>query len=158
MSGKAKNTFGSIGIPLFGSPQAPGNKPNPLKGVKAWGDGPLRPEEISSAEAHLAEPPRGKRAYRIQPKNWRGKATHKRPWVSMYSVTLVQLIFLESFNLEQIKKNNKNISNKILIMKVLYLKRNKRESPWHYGWSARLWLQSKWIWTPFTLLCSFLNW
>ena len=28
-----------------------------LKGVKAWGDGPLRPEELSSAEAHPAECP-----------------------------------------------------------------------------------------------------
>ena len=52
------------------------------KRVKAWGDGPLRPEEISSAEAHPAEPPRGKTAYRMQPKNWRGKATHKRPRAS----------------------------------------------------------------------------
>ena len=68
-SGKAKNTFGPVGIPLFGAPQAPGNKPNPPKGVKAWGDGPLRPEEISSPEAHSAEPPRGKTAYRMQPKN-----------------------------------------------------------------------------------------
>ena len=37
---------------------------------------PLRPEEISSAEAHPAEPPRGKTAYRMQPKNWRGKVTN----------------------------------------------------------------------------------
>ena len=58
-SGKVKNTFGLVGIPLFGAPQAPGNKPNPPKGVKAWGDGPLRPEEIFSAEAHPAVPPRG---------------------------------------------------------------------------------------------------
>ena len=66
-SGKAKNNFG---IPLFGVPQAPGNNP-PQNGVKAWGDGSLRPEEISSAEAHPAEPPRGKTAYRMQPMNWR---------------------------------------------------------------------------------------
>ena len=48
----------------------------------AWGDGPLRPEEISSAKAHPAETPRGKTAYRMQPKNWRGKATQKRPRAS----------------------------------------------------------------------------
>ena len=73
-SGKAKNTFDTVGIPLFGAPQAPGNKPTPPpKGVKAWGDGPLRPEELSSAEAHPAEPPRGMTAYRMQPNNWRGK-------------------------------------------------------------------------------------
>ena len=39
-------------------------------------DGLLRPEEISSAEAHPAEPPRGKTAYRRQPINWRGKVTN----------------------------------------------------------------------------------
>ena len=77
VSSKAKNTFSPVGIPLFGAPQAPGNN-LPPKGVKAWGDGPLRPEEISSAEAYPAEPPRGNTAYRMQPKNWRGKATHKR--------------------------------------------------------------------------------
>ena len=72
---------------LLGAPQAPGNKPNPPKGVKAWGYGPLRPEEISSAEAHPAEPPRGKTAYRMQPKNWRGKATQnalERPQEPLY--------------------------------------------------------------------------
>ena len=36
-SGKAKNTFDPVGIPLFG---APANKPNSPKGVKAWGNGP----------------------------------------------------------------------------------------------------------------------
>ena len=35
VSGKAKNTFGPVGIPLFGAPQAPGNKPNPPKGLPA---------------------------------------------------------------------------------------------------------------------------
>ena len=35
-----------------------------------------KPEEISSAEAHPAEPPRGKTAYQMQPKNWRGKVTN----------------------------------------------------------------------------------
>ena len=30
-SGKVKNTFSPVGIPLFGAPQAPGNKPNPTK-------------------------------------------------------------------------------------------------------------------------------
>ena len=49
-SGKVKNSFDPVGILLFGAPQAPGNKPNPLKGVKDWGDGPLRPEELSSAD------------------------------------------------------------------------------------------------------------
>ena len=35
-------------FPLLGAPQAPGNEPNPpRKGVKAWGEGPLRPKEIS---------------------------------------------------------------------------------------------------------------
>ena len=72
-SGKAKNTFDPVDIPLLGVPQAPGNKPTPQKGVKAWGDGPLRPEELSSAKAHPAEPPRDKTAYRMQPNNWRGK-------------------------------------------------------------------------------------
>ena len=75
-SSKAKNTFGPVGILLFGAPQASGNKPNPPKGVKAWGDGPLSPEEISSAEAHPAEPPRGKTAYRKQPNNRREKVTN----------------------------------------------------------------------------------
>ena len=37
----------------------------PPEGGKSLGDGPLRPEEISSAEAHPAEPPRGKTAYRM---------------------------------------------------------------------------------------------
>ena len=31
-SGKAKNTFGPVGISLFWAPQAPGNKPNPPEG------------------------------------------------------------------------------------------------------------------------------
>ena len=39
-SGKAKNTFGPVGIPLLGAPQAPGNKP-PLGykpgGMAPWG-------------------------------------------------------------------------------------------------------------------------
>ena len=74
-SGKAKNTFGPVGIPLLGAPQPPINKPNPPEGGISLGDGPLRPEEISSAEAHPAEPSRGKAAYRMQPKNWRGKVT-----------------------------------------------------------------------------------
>ena len=35
-------------FPLLGAPQAPGNEPNPpRKGVKAWGEGPLRLKEIS---------------------------------------------------------------------------------------------------------------
>ena len=35
-------------FPLLGAPQAPGNEPNPpRKGIKAWGEGPLRPKEIS---------------------------------------------------------------------------------------------------------------
>ena len=37
-SGKAKNTFGPVGIPLFGAPQAPGNKPNlPEGGISLGG-------------------------------------------------------------------------------------------------------------------------
>ena len=75
-SGKAKNTFGHVGIRLLGAPHAPGNKPTPSKGKKAWEDGPLRPEEISSAEAHPTEPPRGKTAYRMQPNNWRRNVTN----------------------------------------------------------------------------------
>ena len=43
----------------FGAPQAI----TPPEGGKRLGDGPLRPEEISSAEAHPAEPPIGKTAY-----------------------------------------------------------------------------------------------
>ena len=39
-SGKAKNTFGPVGIPFFGAPQAPGNKPNPPEGGISLGDGP----------------------------------------------------------------------------------------------------------------------
>ena len=74
-SGKAKNTFSPVGIPLFGTPQAPGNN-LPPNGDISLGDGPLRPEEISSAKAHPAEPLRGKTAYRMQPKNWRGKVTN----------------------------------------------------------------------------------
>ena len=73
---KAKNTFEPVGIPVFRAPPASGNKPTPPKGVKTRGDGPLRPEELPSAEAHPAEPPRGKTAYRMRPNNWRGKATH----------------------------------------------------------------------------------
>ena len=69
-------------FPFLGAHQAPGNKPNPPKGVKAWGDGLLRPEDLSSAEPHPAEPPRGTTAYRMQPSKWRGKATHKRPRAS----------------------------------------------------------------------------
>ena len=38
-SGKAKNTFGPFGIPLFGAPQAPGNNP-PQRGYKPWGMAP----------------------------------------------------------------------------------------------------------------------
>ena len=38
-SGKAKNTFSPVGIPLFGAPQAPGNNPPP-KEVKSWGMAP----------------------------------------------------------------------------------------------------------------------
>ena len=34
-SGKAKNTFGSVGIPLFGAPQVPGNKKP--GGMAPWG-------------------------------------------------------------------------------------------------------------------------
>ena len=42
-SGKVKNTFDPVGIPLFGAPQVPGNKPNPsevgksLGGMAPWG-------------------------------------------------------------------------------------------------------------------------
>ena len=39
-SGKAKNTFGPVGIPLFGVPQAPGNKPNPSEGGISLGGWP----------------------------------------------------------------------------------------------------------------------
>ena len=38
-SGKAKNTFGPVGIPLFGAPQAPGNNP-PFEGGKSLGGWP----------------------------------------------------------------------------------------------------------------------
>ena len=36
-SGKAKNSFGPVGIPLFGAPQAPGNKPPPEGGISLGG-------------------------------------------------------------------------------------------------------------------------
>ena len=39
-SGKAKNTFGPVGIPLFGAPQTPGNKSNPQRGYKPGGMAP----------------------------------------------------------------------------------------------------------------------
>ena len=43
-------------FPLLGAPQAPGDEPNPpRKGVKAWGEGPLRPKEnIPLTEPHPA--------------------------------------------------------------------------------------------------------
>ena len=75
-SGKAKNTFGPIGILLIRAPQEPGNKPNPTEGGKSLGDGPLKPEELSSAEAHPAGLPKGTTAYRMWPNNWRGKIIH----------------------------------------------------------------------------------
>ena len=68
----AKNTFGPVGIPLtrgaLGS-----RRYSPTEGGKAWGYGPPRPEELSSAEAHPAEPPRVKTAYRMRLNNWRGQ-------------------------------------------------------------------------------------
>ena len=39
-SGKAKNTFGPVGIPLFKAPQAPGNKPNSPEGGISLGGWP----------------------------------------------------------------------------------------------------------------------
>ena len=36
-SSKAKNTFGPVGIPLFGAPQAPGNNPPPEGGISLGG-------------------------------------------------------------------------------------------------------------------------
>ena len=39
-SGKAKNTFSPVGIPLFGAPQAPGNKSNPSEVGKSLGGWP----------------------------------------------------------------------------------------------------------------------
>ena len=62
-------------FPLLGAPQAPGKNLSP-KGVKAWWDGPLRPKEISSTAAHLAEPSRGRTAYQMRPNNWRGKVVN----------------------------------------------------------------------------------
>ena len=59
----------------------------PPKGIKAWGDGPVRPEELSSAEAHSAEPSRGKTAYQMRPNDWRGKVTNtlkERPRTSVF--------------------------------------------------------------------------
>ena len=47
--------------------------PPPSEWGKSLGDGPLRLEELSSSEAHLAEPPRGKTAYQMRPSNWRVK-------------------------------------------------------------------------------------
>ena len=62
--GIAKNTFGLVGISLIRD--ASGAMQYPPKGVKAWGDGPLKPEEISSAEAHSA------RFVPRRPNHWRG--------------------------------------------------------------------------------------
>ena len=64
-SGKAQNTIDPVGIPLLKG--APGNKPNPPKRVKAWGRCRLRPEELSSAEAHPAEPPEVRRPTKCDP-------------------------------------------------------------------------------------------
>ena len=75
-SGKVKNTFDPVGIPLFVAHQAPGNKPNPPEWSKSLGGGLFRPKELSSAEAHPVEPPRGKMVYRMRPNNWREKVKH----------------------------------------------------------------------------------
>ena len=65
-----------LAFPFLGAPQAPGNKPNPPEAGKSLGDGPLSPEELSSAETHSAELSRGTTAYRMRPNNWRGKIIH----------------------------------------------------------------------------------
>ena len=36
----------------------------------------MRPEEISSAEAHPVEPSGGRTAYQMRPNNWRGKVVN----------------------------------------------------------------------------------
>ena len=44
-------------FPLKGAPQALGDKPNPPKRVKAWEDGPLRPEVHPVTRHTRPEPP-----------------------------------------------------------------------------------------------------
>ena len=51
-SGIAKNTFDPVSIPLI---RAASDAFNSRRGLKPGGS-PLRPEELSSAEAHPAEP------------------------------------------------------------------------------------------------------
>ena len=92
-SGKAKNTFDQVGIPLFG---VPGNKPTPPEGGKSLGSGPLRSEELSSAEAHPAEPPRDKTAYRMQPNNWRGKIRGSLRSFLLTSKQINQTIYIDA--------------------------------------------------------------
>ena len=53
-SGFAKIPSAPSAFPLLGAPQVQGNKPS--EEGKAWGNGPLRPKELSSAEPHPAEP------------------------------------------------------------------------------------------------------
>ena len=50
----AKNTFGPISIPLIRGCLRH-HAITPLKGVKAWGDSPLKPEEISSYRDTLGQ-------------------------------------------------------------------------------------------------------
>ena len=53
--GISKNAYGLVGIPLIRAPQAPGDETNPLEGVKAWREDPLRPKEISRYRDTLSQ-------------------------------------------------------------------------------------------------------
>ena len=50
-----KNTYGSVGIPLIRGTSGSGQLTQPPQGIKAWGDGPLRLEEISSCRDTLSQ-------------------------------------------------------------------------------------------------------
>ena len=59
-------------FPLLGAPQAPGNKPNPLKGVKALGTAPWDRRKSPAAEKLSARSvPLPARPAEVRPNNWR---------------------------------------------------------------------------------------
>ena len=65
---------GPAAFPLLGALQAPGDKPTPPPNwVKAWENSPLRPDELSIAEAQPPEPSRGETACRMRPNNCQQK-------------------------------------------------------------------------------------
>ena len=65
--GISKNAYGPIGIPLIkGRLRRRAMNPTSPKGVKAWGEGPLRPKEIIQLPRHTRPDPR--RCQHGQPK------------------------------------------------------------------------------------------